>query len=58
MNTEAALRDHPIIETGVEVDDGDPDLEDYVASYGGAALVDELRSARRTLDGRGERGRE
>ena len=49
------LHDHPIIETGVEIDDGDPDLEDYVASYGGGLLVSELRNARRAQEGSGRR---
>ena len=35
--------DFPVIETGVQVDDAGPDLEDYVATYGGLHLVDELR---------------
>jgi hypothetical protein len=55
MNADAPqpllLQDHPIIETGVEIDDGDTDLEDYVASYGGGPLVDELRTAVRALEG-------
>ena len=37
--------DFPVIESGVPVDDTGPDLEDHVASYGGGALVDQLRAA-------------
>lgn len=37
--------DHPVIDTDVHVNDFAPALEDYVAQYGGAALVDALRKA-------------
>jgi len=37
--------DYPVIDTDVHTNDYTPALEDYVAEYGGAALVDELRQA-------------
>jgi hypothetical protein len=40
-----ASRPYPVINAGVRVSLYGPDLEDYVASYGGPALVDELRAA-------------
>jgi predicted TIM-barrel fold metal-dependent hydrolase len=44
----AALKarlDHPVIDTDVHVNDYAPVLNDYVAQYGGAKLVDALRKA-------------
>ena len=44
----AALKsrlDHPVIDTDVHVNDYAPVLEDYIAQYGGPALVDALRKA-------------
>jgi hypothetical protein len=37
--------DHPVIDTDIHTNDYAPALEDYVANYGGAKLVDELRKA-------------
>ncbi|AKJ29395.1 amidohydrolase family protein [Caldimonas brevitalea] len=37
--------DYPVIDTDVHTNDYTPALEEYVAQYGGAALVDELRKA-------------
>ncbi|HEY9625622.1 MAG TPA: amidohydrolase family protein [Crinalium sp.] len=42
----AAIRatlDYPVIDTDVHTNDFTPALEDYIANYGGAKLVDELR---------------
>jgi hypothetical protein len=42
----AAIRarlDYPVIDTDVHTNDYTPDLEDYIANYGGKHLVDELR---------------
>jgi amidohydrolase family protein len=44
----AAVRarlDYPVIDTDVHTNDYTPAVEDYVASHGGAHLVDELRKA-------------
>ena len=44
----AAIRarlDYPVIDTDVHTNDYAPALEDYVAKYGGSALVDALRKA-------------
>lgn len=44
----AAIRatlDYPVIDTDVHTNDFTPVLEDYIANYGGAKLVDELRKA-------------
>jgi hypothetical protein len=35
--------DYPVIDTDVHTNDYSPDIEDYVASYGGTKLVDQLR---------------
>lgn len=40
-----ARLDHPVIDTDVHTNDYTPALEDYVAQYGGSALVDEFRRA-------------
>ena len=40
-----ARLDYPVIDTDVHTNDYGPALEDYVSSYGGAQLVDELRKA-------------
>jgi len=37
--------DVPVIDTDVHTNDYTPDLEDYIANYGGKHLVDELRNA-------------
>ena len=42
----AAIRatlDYPVIDTDVHTNDFTPAFEDYIANYGGAKLVDELR---------------
>jgi Amidohydrolase len=52
----AAVRarlDYPVIDTDVHTNDYTPELEDYVASYGGKHLVDELRKASETRLDRG-----
>jgi len=36
---------YPVIDTDVHTNDYSPDVEDYVANYGGKHLVDELRKA-------------
>ncbi|MBD3887256.1 amidohydrolase family protein [Phormidium tenue FACHB-886] len=44
----AAIRatlDYPVIDTDVHTNDFTPALEDYIANYGGAELVDELRKS-------------
>jgi predicted TIM-barrel fold metal-dependent hydrolase len=44
----AAIRatlDYPVIDTDVHTNDFTPALEDYIAHYGGNALVDELRKS-------------
>lgn len=44
----AAIRatlDYPVIDTDVHTNDFTPAFEDYIANYGGAQLVDELRKA-------------
>lgn len=44
----AAIRaklDYPVIDTDVHTNDFTPALEDYIANYGGAKLVDALRKA-------------
>lgn len=40
-----AKLDYPVIDTDVHTNDFTPALEDYVAQYGGADLVDQLRKA-------------
>ncbi|OKH46229.1 amidohydrolase [Calothrix sp. HK-06] len=40
-----ATLDYPVIDTDVHTNDFTPALEDYIANYGGAKLVDELRKA-------------
>ncbi|MBL1177229.1 MAG: amidohydrolase family protein [Pantanalinema sp. GBBB05] len=40
-----ATLDYPVIDTDVHTNDFTPVFEDYIANYGGAALVDELRKA-------------
>src|ERR1700753_3048812 len=45
--------DFPVIDTDVHTNDYSPDVEDYIANYGGKQLVDELRKA---SEGRIERG--
>lgn len=40
-----ARLDYPVIDTDVHTNDYGPALDDYVASYGGPQLVDELRKA-------------
>lgn len=40
-----ATLDYPAIDTDVHTNDFTPALEDYIANYGGAKLVDELRKA-------------
>lgn len=45
--------DHPVIDTDVHVNDYTPDLEDYVANYGGSHLVDHLRKVSENRVGRG-----
>ena len=37
--------DHPVIDTDIHTNDYAPALEDYIASYDGVQLVDELRKA-------------
>lgn len=37
--------DFPVIDTDVHTNDYTPDIEDYIANYGGKHLVDELRKA-------------
>jgi hypothetical protein len=52
----AAIRaglDYPVIDTDVHTNDYSPALEDYVTTYGGAHLVDELRKASADRIGRG-----
>ncbi len=44
----AAIRatlDYPVIDTDIHTNDFTPAIEDYIATYGGAKLVDELRKA-------------
>lgn len=44
----AAIRatlDYPVIDTDVHTNDFTPAFEDYIAKYGGAKLVDELRKS-------------
>jgi hypothetical protein len=48
-----ARLDFPVIDTDVHTNDYGPPLEDYVASYGGVHLVDELRKASLDRIGRG-----
>ncbi|HEX6242780.1 MAG TPA: amidohydrolase family protein [Polyangiales bacterium] len=48
-----ARLDYPVIDTDVHTNDYSPDLEDYVAEYGGKHLVDELR---KVSENRIERG--
>jgi predicted TIM-barrel fold metal-dependent hydrolase len=38
-----ATLDYPVIDTDVHTNDFAPDIEDYIANYGGVKLVDELR---------------
>jgi predicted TIM-barrel fold metal-dependent hydrolase len=45
--------DFPVIDTDVHTNDYTPDLEDYVANYGGVKLVDALRKASAARIGRG-----
>jgi predicted TIM-barrel fold metal-dependent hydrolase len=40
-----ATLNYPVIDTDVHTNDFTPALEDYIANYGGAKLVDELRRA-------------
>ena len=40
-----ATLDYPVIDTDVHTNDFTPALEDYIANYGSAKLVDELRLA-------------
>jgi predicted TIM-barrel fold metal-dependent hydrolase len=55
----AAIRarlDYPVIDTDVHTNDYTPAVEDYVASYAGAHLVDELRKASAERIDRGNYG--
>jgi Amidohydrolase len=55
----AAVRarlDYPVIDTDVHTNDYTPAVEDYVASYAGAHLVDELRKASAERIDRGNYG--
>lgn len=55
----AAIRsrlDYPVIDTDVHTNDYAPAVEDYVASHGGAHLVDELRKASAERIDRGSYG--
>lgn len=55
----AAIRarlDYPVIDTDVHTNDYTPAVEDYVANYGGARLVDELRKASAERIDRGSYG--
>jgi hypothetical protein len=45
--------DYPVIDTDVHTNDYTPDIEDYIATYGGQHLVDELRKASISRIGRG-----
>jgi hypothetical protein len=48
LSPSAAIKarlDYPVIDTDVHTNDYSPAIEDYIASYGGTHLVDELRKA-------------
>lgn len=44
---------YPVIDTDVHTNDYSPEIEDYIASYGGKHLVDELRKASESRIDRG-----
>ena len=48
-----ATLDHPVIDTDIHVNDYTPDVEDYVAKYGGPHLVDRLRKGTEERASRG-----
>jgi hypothetical protein len=56
LSPSAAIKarlDYPVIDTDVHTNDYSPAIEDYIASYGGTQLVDELRKASADRIGRG-----